>query len=59
MRDSEKQEKTLKQLKAIKALHKLVIHQKSGTNRQYFLETKKIDEVPDSQLSFVCWQCFG
>lgn len=50
---------TARQLDYIKDLHKLVIHQKSGTNRQYFLESRKIALLNDDQVRLVCQKCFG
>lgn len=50
---------TKTELRDLRRLHKLVIHKRGGTTKQYFLETKKIDELFYGVECQVCTKCFG
>ena len=50
---------TKAELKFLRRLHALVIHRRKGTTKQYFLETKKIDELAHGVECKVCTKCFG
>ncbi len=49
---------SVKELGALMKLHKMVVHEKRGTTKQYFLESKKLEQVTDEVAKLVCSKCF-
>lgn len=45
-------------VKRLKELHKAVIHDRKGTDREYYEETKQIARLNDKEAYKVCKKCF-
>ena len=48
-----------KELQDLKDLHQLVIHERKGTTKQYFRESRLIEQVEYDASSQICEECFG
>lgn len=48
----------IRELGYLKRLHRLVIHEQKGSNKQYFLESKKVGALTEVEATLVCGPCF-
>ena len=49
---------TAKKVRYLKKLHNLVIHKVSGTNKQYYSESRKLERLSNEKLNLICSRCF-
>ncbi len=49
---------TKPKLKRLRNLHNLVIHKRSGTDQEYYLESRELAKYNDEVLLMICHKCF-